>query len=105
MSIAIVLGRWSSRWDLPPAAQLVEPSGRVLLRCCRNHDRIRSTVGHRFLRWFWVGLLRGPGAGRISGFPAIEGETKDALGETDIWSLVERDLARWLARHVGIQGA
>jgi hypothetical protein len=108
MSIAIVLGplvvalgfaglqlSWWNQVDVVLLALLVVTT-----------TAIRSTVGHRFLRWFWVGLLAAvlvPGAFQV--FPRIEGETKDALGETDIWSLVERDLARWLARHVGIQGA
>jgi peroxiredoxin len=63
---------------------------------------IRATVGHRFIRWLWIGLLATvlvPGAFLV--FPRTDGETKNALGETEIWSLVERDLARWLALHVG----
>jgi hypothetical protein len=55
----------------------------------------------RFSRWIWSGFLAVVfvlGALQIS--PPIHGETTNALEETEIWGLVERDLARWLALHV-----
>lgn len=55
----------------------------------------------RFSRWVWSGLLGVVfvlGALQIS--PPVHGETTNALDETEIWGLVERDLARWLAMHV-----
>jgi hypothetical protein len=58
--------------------------------------------GHRLRRWVWTGCLA-PVAllGAIQICPQTQGVTKSALDMTEIWSLVERDLARWLASHAG----
>jgi hypothetical protein len=65
---------------------------------------IGNSVNRRLLQWIWfcslapIVLL-----GAIQIFPSSEGATKGALDETEIWSLVERDLARWLALHAGTE--
>jgi hypothetical protein len=59
-------------------------------------------VNHRSFRWVLSGFLAVVcllGAGQI--FPSAEGGTTNALDETEIWGLVERDLARWLVLHTG----
>jgi hypothetical protein len=64
-------------------------------------------AGHaRLMRWVWSGfvvLLLLPGA--IQLVPQAMTTTKDALNESEVFGLVERDLARWLAKHAGTAGA
>jgi hypothetical protein len=61
-----------------------------------------GSPGRRLRRWVWscclapVALL-----GAIQIFPQTGGAAKNALDMSEIWGLVERDLARWLALHAG----
>jgi hypothetical protein len=67
---------------------------------------ISEVVNHRFIRWVWSGFLAAillPGAIQI--IPETESGVKNALDENEIWGLVERDLARWLAKHAGTGNA
>ncbi|HEY4246328.1 MAG TPA: hypothetical protein VGM64_05690 [Lacunisphaera sp.] len=57
-------------------------------------------------RWLWAGLaglIVIPGI--IQVVPAREAASTDSVTETEIVSLVERDLAHWLANRVGSDGA
>jgi len=63
---------------------------------------ISSSVNHRLLGWIWSGCLAPVVLlGAIQIVPPVEGATRNELGKTEIWGLVERDLARWLALHTG----
>ena len=65
---------------------------------------ISASVNHRLILWIWSGLLASVLLlGAIQILPAVNGAKKNALDETEIWGLVERDLARWLALHAGAE--
>ncbi len=64
-----------------------------------------SFAAHR-TRWLWaglVGLISIPGIVQL--VPARGSTTAESVTETEIVSLVERDLAHWLANRVGPDGA
>ena len=63
---------------------------------------IGEMANQHFIRWIWSGLVAViflPGAIQI--VPETASRGKDALDEAEIFGLVERDLARWLAKHAG----
>lgn len=64
-----------------------------------------SLAAHR-ARWLWagaVGLISIPGIVQL--IPARGSASTESVTETEIVSLVERDLAHWLANRVGPEGA
>ena len=76
----------------------------VLLALLVAAAGISAQANHRLIRWIWSGLLAPVLLlGAIQIFPSAEGANKNALDETEIWGLVERDLARWLALHAGAE--
>lgn len=66
----------------------------------RGAPRPRLVAG---LAAAFAALLLLPGAVQL--WPSAEGQTRDGLSEGEVIGLVERDLAYWLAKHVGSQGA
>ena len=67
---------------------------------------IDGIVKRRMVRWAWTGsvaviLL----LGAIEMVPPTETGRKNALDVSEIYGLVERDLARWLALHAGARDA
>jgi hypothetical protein len=57
-------------------------------------------------QWSWVvyvALLFLPGAIRL--FPTSNRGTQNSLNENEVFGLIERDLSRWMAKHVGPRGA
>jgi hypothetical protein len=65
-----------------------------------------ETIKTRFAYWGWsifVFFLLLPGA--IHLIPHANPAMEDALNESEALGLVERDLARWMAKHVGKAGA
>ena len=61
-----------------------------------------DSVGGRGVRWIAGGLAAlAAVAGAIQLAPSLRPVAQTALDETDVVSLVERDLARWMATHVG----
>jgi hypothetical protein len=76
--------------------------GGLLVLLVATSAAISDSASHRLLGWIWSGCVAPVVLlGAIQIFPSAEGATKGALDETDIFGLVERDLARWLALHVG----
>lgn len=54
----------------------------------------------RFARWAWIGLAAAALApGAYEAIPRTESGGKNALIETEVVGLIERDLSRWLALH------
>jgi hypothetical protein len=67
---------------------------------------IGGAVNHRFIRWVWSGFLAAVFlTGAVQMVPEIDSGIKNALDEAQIGGLVERDLARWLAKHIGTGNA
>jgi hypothetical protein len=67
---------------------------------------IGEVANHRFVRWIWSGVLAAVLLfGAVQIIPEADAGMKNALDEAEIWGLVERDLARWLANHAGAGNA
>ena len=67
---------------------------------------LRGAIDLRLARWGWSGfvaLLFLPGA--IHSFPRVKTGTDITLNESEVFGLIERDLARWLAKHTAAGGA
>ena len=67
---------------------------------------VRGTGNSRLVRWSWFGfvaLLFLPGAVQL--IPPTKSGTSIALNESEVLGLIERDLARWLAKHTMTDGA
>ncbi len=63
---------------------------------------VRDSAGNRLIRQAWSGCLAAVFLiGAIQVVPPARTGAGNALDETDIWGLVERDLARWLSLHAG----
>jgi len=65
-----------------------------------------GTATHRLSVWAWsalVGLALLPGAFQV--FPRDDSGKENALNQTQVVGLIERDLARWVAIHAGSGGA
>jgi hypothetical protein len=67
---------------------------------------IDETIKLRFARWGWSGLVALVLLlGVIQMVLRTEAGMKNALDGAEIYGLIERDLARWLALHAGARGA
>lgn len=56
-------------------------------------------------RWTWAGLLAvGVLPGAVQFFPKIASRSEHSLNEQEVYSLIERDLARWLVLRAGQPG-
>ena len=80
--------------------------GALLALAVAGAAALGEPAASRLTRWAWTGCLALVfmlGATTI--LPRTEGETKDSLDETEILSLVERDLARWLSLHAAAGNA
>ena len=67
---------------------------------------IRDATTPRPARWAgagFLGLVLGLGAAQLA--PPAETGAKNALNESELFGLIERDLAHWLAKHAGPAGA
>ncbi|HEY4300785.1 MAG TPA: hypothetical protein VGM73_07930 [Candidatus Didemnitutus sp.] len=118
---------WSNRWTSPGfRVMLIIALGPVLVAlgfACRELSWwngldgmllvllvvVTAALGERarprYVRWAWaatVGLIVAVGGSQL--MPRF-GETKGPLNESEVRSLVERDLAHWLSRQVGPEGA
>lgn len=67
---------------------------------------IDEAFHHRLTRWGWsVFVAPMLVLGAIQIFPPADTGMKNALDESEIFGLIERDLARWLAIHAGAEHA
>ena len=63
---------------------------------------IDEAFNHRLTRWVWAGFVAPMLVlGAIQIVPPADAAMKNALDESEIFGLIERDLARWLAIHAG----
>jgi hypothetical protein len=63
---------------------------------------IGEAFSHRLTRWVWLGFVAPMLVlGAIQIIPPADAGMKNALDESEIFGLIERDLARWLAIHAG----
>jgi hypothetical protein len=67
---------------------------------------ISEAFNHRPSRWVWAGFVAPMLVlGALQVAPPADAGMKNALDESELVGLIERDLARWLAIHVGPRGA
>jgi hypothetical protein len=67
---------------------------------------IGEAFNHRLTRWVWFGFVAPMLVlGAIQIVPPADAGMKNALNESEIFGLIERDLARSLATHAGAGGA
>ena len=67
---------------------------------------IDEAFNHRLTRWVWAGFVAPMLVlGAIQIVPPADTGMKNALDESEIFGLIERDLARWLAIHAGAERA
>lgn len=77
--------------------------GLLLVSVAATTAAMRGTFDRRLARWGWPGLaalLLLPGA--IHLVPQTRAGAEVTLNETEVFGLIERDLARWLAKHAGV---
>jgi hypothetical protein len=67
---------------------------------------INESFHHRTSRWIWSGFVAPMFVlGAIQIVPPADAGRTNELDESELFGLIERDLARWLAIHAGPQGA